>query len=145
MTAGVAAAWVTMEKTIQWSEMGAKALQAADSFGIVAESANVSADQLLSSMKRASAGTVDETSIMQKAVKGMVLGFSADQLTDIMETARVSARVTGQDLKTAYETITDALSTQMPRSLQAIWPRHERSDDDRPAGAVGWHNRHQSL
>jgi hypothetical protein len=35
-----------------------------------------------------------------------------------METARISARVAGVDVKTAYEEITDAISTGMPKALK---------------------------
>jgi hypothetical protein len=54
---------------------------------------------------------------MQEAVKGMVLGLSGDQLVNIMEVARVAARYAGEDVKTAFENITNALGTNLPRAL----------------------------
>ena len=69
-------------------------------------------------MKRASRGTVDESDAMQKAVKGMVSGMSGEQIISIMEAARVAARIAGEDVKTAYENITDAISTGLPKGLR---------------------------
>lgn len=114
----VAGAWMVVNKAMAWAEIGAKALQTEESFRIVAASANESADKIISGMKRAAAGTVDDSDIMQQAVKGMVLGLKGDEMVHIMDAARVSARVAGEDVKTAYESITNAIATGMPRALK---------------------------
>ena len=97
---------------------GAKAQQAEESFRIMARTAEESADRIIASMKEMAAGTVDESDIMQKAFKGMMLGLSGDQMVQIMESARLSARVAGQDVATAYQGITDAIATGMPKALK---------------------------
>jgi len=117
-SAVVLAAWAAVNKAMAWAELGAKAMQAEESFRIVAASAGESADKILAGMKRAAAGTVDDSDIMQKAVKGMVLGLKGDEMIKIMEVARTSARVAGEDVVTAYEGITDAIATQMPKALK---------------------------
>ncbi|MDH4161998.1 MAG: hypothetical protein OEW15_04830 [Nitrospirota bacterium] len=117
ITAAAAAAGVAISKALEYMELGAKAEQAEASFRQVAEASGESADEILENMKRAAAGTVDDSDIMQKAVKGMMQGLNGDQLTKIMEAARISARVTGEDVGTAYETITDAIANKMPRAL----------------------------
>ncbi len=118
VSAAIYGAWALVGKGMEYVALGAKAMQAEESFKLVAASAGESADQIVAAMKKASAGTVDESDIMQKAVKGMVLGLAGDQLIKIMEAARISARVTGEDVKTAYENITDAIATGMPKALK---------------------------
>jgi hypothetical protein len=120
-TVAIGAAMVVISKAGEYMEIGAKAQQAAESFDLVGKSAGYSADRLdnfKERMSAAAAGTVDDSDIMQKAVKGMVLGLSDDQMVGIMEAARISARVAGEDVKTAYEKITDAISTGMPKALR---------------------------
>ena len=117
-SAAIVVAWMAVNKAMAWAEIGAKAQQAEDSFRIVAAASGESADKIIADMKRAAQGTVDDSDIMQKAVKGMVLGLKGDEMVKIMEAARVSARVAGEDVKTAYEAITNAISTGMPRALK---------------------------
>jgi hypothetical protein len=111
-------AYMAFGKAKEYMQLGAVALQVEESFKIVSEAAGESSERIIDAMKKAAAETVDDSDIMQKAVKGMVQGLSGDQIIKIMETARVSARVAGEDVKTAYETITDAISTNMPRALR---------------------------
>jgi len=116
--AAVTAAWMAAGKAMEYANLGAKAQQAEESFKIVSEASAVNADKLIADLKRVSAGTIDESEIMQKAVSGMAKGLSADQLVHIMETARVSARVAGEDVQTAFEGITDAIANQLPKALK---------------------------
>ncbi len=106
-----------LQKAGEYITIGAKAQQSAESFTVVAKTFGENAEEIVSAMKRASAGTVDESDIMQKAVKGMVQGLSGNQMVKIMEAARISARVSGEDVKIAYETITDAIANKLPRAL----------------------------
>ncbi len=117
-SAAIVAGWVMVNKAMQFVELGAKAQQAEESFRLVAESSKIGVDALLANLTRAAAGTVDDSDIMQQAVKGMVLGLSDTQLVTIMENARIAARYAGVDVKTAYEAITTAIGTDMPRALR---------------------------
>lgn len=117
-SAAIVAAWAAISKATQFTEMAAKALQAEESFRLVAESSKIAADSLLANLHRAAAGTVDDSDIMQAAVKGMVLGLTDKQLVTIMENARLAARYAGTDVKTAFEDITNAIGTDMPRALR---------------------------
>jgi lambda family phage tail tape measure protein len=116
-TAATAGAAVAVKKAWDYMELGARAEQAEESFRRVAASIGENADSILADMKRVSAGTVDDSDIMQKAVKGMMQGLSGDQIVKILEAARIAARVSGQDIGQAFETITDAIANKMPRSL----------------------------
>ncbi len=106
-----------VQEAWEYMEGGAKAQQAEESFRAVAAAAGESADEIIEAMKRASAGAVDDSDIMQKAVKGMMQGLSGDQMISIMSAARTAARVTGQEVGQAYETITDAIANKAPRAL----------------------------
>lgn len=117
-TVAMAAAYAVVNKAMEYYDLGAKVLQTEESFRLVAKSSGESADKIVANMKRVSMGMVDDSDIMQKAVKGMVLGLSGDQMVKIMEAARISARVTGEDVKTAYENITEAIATGMPKALK---------------------------
>jgi len=118
ISAAVASAYVVINKGIEWAEMGARALQAEESFRRMAGAAGESSERIVAAMKRASAETVDDSDLMQKAAKGMAQGLSGDEIVAITKAARVAARLSGEDVKTTYETITDALANQMPRALR---------------------------
>jgi len=100
------------------AELGARAQQAEESYRLMAESVGINAEQLYQSMKSVSKGIMDESDIMQKAAKGLTQGLRGDELVAIASGARYAARLAGEDVKTAYETITDAIANQMPRALR---------------------------
>ncbi len=117
----VTAAYMAINQAMVFIKQGAMALQAEESFYTVGKSMGYAVwemNKYRDALKRVAAGTVDDSDAMQKAVKGMVLGFNPDQIVKMMEAARVAARYTGQDVKTAYEGIVDAISTGMTRSLK---------------------------
>lgn len=114
----IIAGWMAVGKAMEFVELGAKAQQAEESFRMVAESSKIASDALIENLKRAAAGTVDDSDIMQRAVKGMILGLNDRQLVTIMENARLAARYAGVDVKTAFEDITNAIGTDMPRALR---------------------------
>lgn len=117
-SAAAVGAWMAVNKAMEFVEMGAKALQAEESFRLVAESSGIAADALLKNLDRAAAGTVDDSDLMQASIKGMLLGIKDNQLVKIMEGARIAARYAGTDVKTAFEDITNAIATDMPRALR---------------------------
>jgi len=118
LSAAAVGAFMMIGKAREYMKLGAMAQQAEEAFHTVATAAGENADHILREMKRASAGTVEESDIMQKALKGMALGLSGEQMINIMEAARISARLAGEDVLTAYENITDAIATNMPKALK---------------------------
>jgi lambda family phage tail tape measure protein len=85
---------------------------------LMAESVGINAEQMYQAMKTASRGIMDDSDLMQKAAKGIAQGLRSDELVAIAEGARYAARLAGEDVKTAYETITDAIANQMPKALR---------------------------
>lgn len=118
ITAVAAGAGLAISKAMDYMVLGAKADQAEASFRTLAGASGESADQIIANMKRASASTIDDSQLMQKAAKAMLLEFSGDQITKMTEMARLGARTTGEDVGQAFDKIVDAISTQMPRALK---------------------------
>ena len=100
------------------AELGAKAQQAEESYRLMAESVGINAEKMYQAMKTASRGIMDDSDVMQKAAKGIAQGLEGKELIAIASGARYAARLAGEDVKTAYETITDAIANQMPRALK---------------------------
>jgi len=120
LTAAAAGAYLMLQKAMQFNEMAARGQQAEATFRALTVASGESADKLLADLKRVTAGTIEESDLQQKAVKGLMLDFSGEQLTKMAEAARVSARVTGQDIGTTFDTIVDAISTNMPKALKSM-------------------------
>jgi hypothetical protein len=117
-SAAAVGAWMAVNKAMEIIELGAKAEQTAESFKMVADSSGIASDALLANLQRASAGTVADSDLMQSAVRGMVLGLNDQQLVKIMENARIAARYAGTDVQTAFEGISNAIGTDLPRALK---------------------------
>lgn len=116
--AGVFAAIKSLGTAFDLADLGAKALQAENAFERMAESAGINAREMAAEMKAASRGIMDDSDLMQKAAKGLAQGMSREEIIALVKDVRFAARLAGQDVKTAYETITDALANQMPRALK---------------------------
>jgi len=100
------------------AELGAKAQQTEESYRLMAESVGINAEKMLQAMKSASRGIMDDSDIMQKAAKGLAQGLRSDELIALAQGARYTARLAGEDVKTVYENITDAIANQMPKALR---------------------------
>lgn len=112
------AALVTINKAMVEYEAGARAIQAEDTFRMMADSAGINSDRLVAAMQYATRETIDASDMMQKAAKGIALGLEGNDIINIASAARYAARLTGEDVKTAYESITDSIANQMPRALR---------------------------
>jgi len=118
MAAKAATAYMAIQKAMEYMDLGAKAAQAEASFHTLAQSAGESADKIIESMKRATNGTIDDSQLMQKATKAMMLDFSGDQITQMSEMARLAARTSGEDVGQVFDSIVNSISTNMPRALK---------------------------
>jgi len=116
--AAVEYAIAKMEQAIELMDKGAKAAQAEDAFNSLASAAGDSADEILKKMKEATNGTIDDSLLMQKAVKASLLDMTSEQTTQISEMARMAARATGEDVSTTFDNIVNAMSTNMPKALK---------------------------
>jgi ribosome-associated translation inhibitor RaiA len=118
MAAKAATAYMAIQKAMEYMDKGAKASQAEASFRTLAQTSGESADKIIADMKRATNGTIDDSMLMQKAVKASLLDLTTGQTTQLAEMARLAARTTGEDVSTAFDNIVNAISTKMPRALK---------------------------
>lgn len=118
MTAKAASVYMAIQQGMEYMEKGAKAEQAEASFRSLSAASGESADAIISNMKRAVNGTIDDSMLMQKAVKANLLGLTSDQTTQIAEMARQAARTSGEDVSTTFDNLVNAISTKMPRALK---------------------------
>ncbi|KFO68559.1 hypothetical protein ER57_03190 [Smithella sp. SCADC] len=118
MAAKAATAYMAIQKAMEYMDKGAKASQAEASFRTLAASSGESADQIIANMKRATNSTIDDSQMMQKASKAMMLEFTGDQIEKMSEMARIGARTTGENVSQVFDVIVDGISTNMPRALK---------------------------
>lgn len=112
--------WAAVQKASVFAQLGAGALQAEESFRNVTNAYAEDGDRLLAKMKQVSNGIIDDSNLMQRAVKGLQQGLSGEQLVSLLEVARSSARVAGIDVASAFDRITEATANQTTRGLKAL-------------------------
>lgn len=112
LSAAAYAAYKTISKGIEFMKLGAMADQAEESFNRLSTASGVNSAKLISDLQRASAGTIDTSNIMQKAMQAMAMGIEdpAKRLPKIMEMSRIAARTMGTDTETAFDTLTVAIA-----------------------------------
>lgn len=114
--AGVTKAWRSAKSA--WVEIGAVVLSAQQAYDMafqaarfaereqafanLAASHGVNAGQIIDSLKEMSAQTVDTMTLMEKAGTAMSMGIPAEKLVELMEIARASAKITGQEVSQAF-------------------------------------------
>jgi len=120
ISATVVAAYMAMRKAFVLMEEGAKAQQTTEAFRALAREMKFNADQVVADMRRATNATIDDSDLMQKALKGIAQGLKPDEMIKIAEMARAVAVKQGIDVGQAYEQITDAIANNMPRALKKM-------------------------
>jgi hypothetical protein len=120
VSAAVIAGWMAINKAADWAKIGAAALQAEESFRNVTTAYEVEGDKLLAKMREVSVGAIDESALMQRAVKALQQGLNPDQIVNLLEVARSAARIAGTDIASAFDRITEATANQMTRGLKSL-------------------------
>jgi tRNA A37 threonylcarbamoyladenosine synthetase subunit TsaC/SUA5/YrdC len=106
------AAAITASKAFDLAFDASKFKQAEQGFANLAASYGVNSKLMIDSLRRVSAGTISTANIMESASTALLLGIPADKLTNLMEIARASARVTGQSVQAAFNDIAKGLGRQ---------------------------------
>lgn len=94
--------------------------QAKAAFQALAASYNTSGEQVLSALKKASAGTVSNFTLMQKAGTAMMMGIDPTKLNKLMEIARATSKMTGQEVSQAFSDIALAVGRQSKMILDNL-------------------------
>ena len=120
-TAGAAiAAHISIGSIKALAEMGAKALQTEKAFANATKNMSIDAGKWVTALKAATKGAVDESDLMQKAMKGITQGISQENITKLAELSMTVAIRKGMDVKDAYEGIIDAAETMRTRTLVSL-------------------------
>jgi hypothetical protein len=120
LTVAAVAAGVTIQKALASINLGADAMRAEEAFAAMAQSMNVNAESLAASMRKAAAGFVDDSHLMQKAAFAMASDIDPVKIPQLFEAARMASRLTGKDVVESIDGIIQAVSTNMPRSLRQM-------------------------
>ncbi len=116
-SAAVIAAWALVNKAVAYMDEGGKALQIESSFKIMADSAGVNSERLIASMKAATRETIDDSDLMQKAVKLMTLGYNPEQIERFSNVVITASQIAGTTAAEAYENLADAIGNRTPKAL----------------------------
>lgn len=106
------------KKLMAWGEMGAQLSRTEDSFRAVAAQAGYSANAIVESLQKASKGTLDSASIMQRAGRLMQEGIAPDKLTTLMSLLQKQAPIVGDTMKEAWDKVSESLSMGTTRALR---------------------------
>lgn len=110
-------AYLAVQKAMVYMDQGAQAQQIASSFKIMAESSGINAAVMAANMKKMTEETIDDSGLMQKAVKMMTLGFDPAQIERFSNVVITASQIAGTTATEAYDRLADAISTRMPRAL----------------------------
>lgn len=89
-------------------------------FEVLAENAGIAGDALKRGLQEASAGLIDDTTLLKEANKGIVeLGVNAQKLDQIMMVARQTTAVSGGSLAANFEQLTQAIASGQTRMLRS--------------------------
>ena len=78
----------------------------------LAASYNSNGNKIIADLKRISDGTINTITLVEKAGTAMMLGIAPEKISKLMEIARATARMTGQEVSTAFDNIAMAVGRQ---------------------------------
>jgi hypothetical protein len=91
------------------------------SFQQLTKTFGISTDALRDGLEKASNGLIDTTDLLNIANRSMVsMGAEAQRLPEIMELARKASVITGQDVATTFEGLSNAIATGNQRALKQM-------------------------
>lgn len=120
LSAGVLAAWQIIKTGLEYIDLGGQVVKVKEAFAAMTASVGADADKLTTAMRKAAGGFIDDTQLMQKAVFALSQDIDPDKIPQLFEAARTAARLSGKDIETSLDTIVQAVSTNMPRSLKQM-------------------------
>lgn len=116
----VTVATKAMQAAIEQARETAVFNQQAEAFDNLASRAGQSSQQILSAMKEASAGTIGEMELMRAASQASLLGIGFEEMPQLLEIARASARATGQDMAFMFDSIVTGIGRSSPLILDNL-------------------------
>lgn len=89
-------------------------------FQALTQQVGVNAEALVAGLARAADGLMDTGDAMRIATRGLLEGLQPEQLVELMDASRQLAKVWGSDVKSAYESVTEAIATGRSRRLEDV-------------------------
>ena len=86
----------------------------------LAASYNSNGNKIIADLKRISDGTINTITLVEKAGTAMMLGIAPEKISKLMEIARATARMTGQEVSTAFDNIAMAVGRQSKMILDNL-------------------------
>lgn len=110
------------EKGFQFVQTGAQALDTSRSFDRLATSAHTTGDALLTSLRAAADGTINDVTLMKNANLALeqTQGRIAKDLPQLLTIARAAAISTGQDVDTTFQKLVSGVDKGRAASLASL-------------------------
>jgi len=105
-----------------WDAAGlaAKARQERVAFENLAQSYGTNSKTIIAALKEASGETIATMDLIRNAGTSMMMGIDPDTVVELMEVARATAKMTGQDVSKAFEDISLAVGRQSKMILDNL-------------------------
>jgi hypothetical protein len=135
----VKAAWVEITAGLlalreAWNlmNMESKAEQEKAAFDNLAQSYGTNADVIVAALKKASGETISTMALIRSSGTAMMMGIDPDTVVKLMEIARATAKMTGQDVSKSFDDISLAVGRQSRMILDnlGIIVDVEKANDD---------------
>ena len=88
-------------------------------FANLAKSVNTNTQRIVNDLKEASHETLTYNEILDSASEALFKGLQPDQLPKLMELARASTKITGRDLRSTFDSVTQAVVTHSERMMRS--------------------------
>lgn len=118
VSAAIAGVFYGITKAFNLAVAGAQVKSIEDSFKSLSQNAGISGNALIEKLKEVTDQTVVSSDLMKKANRMIIEGFSADQIVQVGEAARMAARVMATDVGSAYDHVTDSIINLRQRGLK---------------------------
>lgn len=108
--------------TFELGQLGAMSLQVEGSFEGTSARLGSSADEMLSAMRAASRGMIDDQALMLGANRAMVLGVATnlEEMGALLEVAGARAKIMGTDVASAYNDLVTGIGRMSPLILDNL-------------------------
>lgn len=110
------------EQAYDFARQGAQLREAKDSFDNYARSVGKSSDEILTKLRQASGGTIDDMNLIKTASLAMSLGVTQDagKMANLLEVARNKGRLFGISTQQAFEDIVTGIGRASPKILDNL-------------------------
>lgn len=120
MTATIAGAMVAVNKAMDMVKAGAEYSEQYGILNNLSRKYKTTADEIVSSMKRASDGMIANADLMQVALGGIAKGLKPEQLERLADASKMLSDVAGVTATEALTKMTEALETGRMRGLESL-------------------------